>query len=447
MNHFMRGSLLQTSRHHTSLRLITVKSPEKLRYRRPSSDDVEDVEKYRKGGYHPIHLGDVLKGGRYSILHKLGYGGFSTVWLARDEYQDRLVSLKVLTADAPEPQKELRLLGHLDKHVQDDPRRGSIVAICDDFMIDGPNGTHLCFVSRLGGPSLSTLLNSPGEIAGTRRLRAPLARKISRQLARAVSMMHDVGIVHGDITAKNILLQLKGIDTWPTETIYQQFGRPVREEVFTSSGQKPDLSAPRYLVESASFSGVDVEYFSEQALLIDLGEAFPESSPPSHGVGTPISYCSPELIFEKRASRASDVWDLACTIFEIRSGFPLFESYVGSSTEVLQEMVRILGMPPEPLHSLWKKHEIAISDRAQLCGSTLDDQIREIGICDEESSALYSESIPQSHRAILEPPGRRITSDEQGDLCGLLRGTLDYTPEKRMSAEEVANHPWFEYSE
>ena len=181
----------------TQLRLTTTKSPKELRYRRPYSANVEDVEKYRKGGYHPIHLGDVLKSGRYSILHKLGHGGFSTVWLARDEYQNRLVSLKVLTADALQPQKELRLLRHLDEHVQLDPRRGSIVTIYDDFMIDGPNGTHLCLVSRPGGPTLSTLSNSPGEIAGSRRLRAPLARKISRQLARAVSMMHDVGIVHG----------------------------------------------------------------------------------------------------------------------------------------------------------------------------------------------------------------------------------------------------------
>ena len=176
---------------------MAAKSPTELRYRRPYLDNVEDIEKYRRGGFHPIHLGDCLKGGRYCILHKLGYGGFSTVWLARDEYQDRLVSLKVITAEASQQQKELRLLRHLDEHVQADPWRGSIIATLDDFIIDGPNGTHLCYVSQPGGPNLSAISDSPGEIAGTRRLRAPLARKISRQLAKAVSMMHDVGIVHG----------------------------------------------------------------------------------------------------------------------------------------------------------------------------------------------------------------------------------------------------------
>ncbi len=34
--------------------------------------------------YHPVHLGDFFKDGRYKILHKLGFGSFSTVWLARD---------------------------------------------------------------------------------------------------------------------------------------------------------------------------------------------------------------------------------------------------------------------------------------------------------------------------------------------------------------------------
>lgn len=44
----------------------------------------ENMSKYRPGGFHPIRLGDTLQDGRYQIYHKLGWGGFSTVWLARD---------------------------------------------------------------------------------------------------------------------------------------------------------------------------------------------------------------------------------------------------------------------------------------------------------------------------------------------------------------------------
>ena len=45
--------------------------------------DVEGPDGYRPGGYHPVHLGDVYCQ-RYRVIHKLGFGVYSTVWLARD---------------------------------------------------------------------------------------------------------------------------------------------------------------------------------------------------------------------------------------------------------------------------------------------------------------------------------------------------------------------------
>lgn len=54
-------------------------------------DNVENLEYYRKGGFHPIKLNDSLLDGRYSIVHKLGYGSFSTVWLAKDHGKNRYV--------------------------------------------------------------------------------------------------------------------------------------------------------------------------------------------------------------------------------------------------------------------------------------------------------------------------------------------------------------------
>jgi hypothetical protein len=49
------------------------------------TEDEEDLEDYRPGGYHPVHIGDAFKDGRYVIVRKLGWGHFSTVWLARDK--------------------------------------------------------------------------------------------------------------------------------------------------------------------------------------------------------------------------------------------------------------------------------------------------------------------------------------------------------------------------
>jgi serine/threonine-protein kinase SRPK3 len=47
--------------------------------------DAEPLYRYQPGGYHPLSLGDVLKDGRYKVVHKLGWGGYSTTWAAKDQ--------------------------------------------------------------------------------------------------------------------------------------------------------------------------------------------------------------------------------------------------------------------------------------------------------------------------------------------------------------------------
>jgi hypothetical protein len=44
-------------------------------------NDVEDLDDYSVNGYHPAHVGEILDS-KYVLLKKLGWGHFSTVWLA-----------------------------------------------------------------------------------------------------------------------------------------------------------------------------------------------------------------------------------------------------------------------------------------------------------------------------------------------------------------------------
>jgi serine/threonine-protein kinase SRPK3 len=44
----------------------------------------ENLKTYRKGGFHPVRLGDTFDEGRYAVIRKLGFGVYSTVWLCTD---------------------------------------------------------------------------------------------------------------------------------------------------------------------------------------------------------------------------------------------------------------------------------------------------------------------------------------------------------------------------
>lgn len=81
---FMQRATLQllVARHLTST-YTTAPRMDPILY--VSDIDAEPLHRYQKGGYHPITLGDTLKDGRYKVLHKLGWGGYSTVWAARDQ--------------------------------------------------------------------------------------------------------------------------------------------------------------------------------------------------------------------------------------------------------------------------------------------------------------------------------------------------------------------------
>lgn len=58
-----------------------------------SSED-EGMPDYKIGGYHPVHVGEILLD-RYVIIQKLGWGHFSTVWLTKDLKNNNYVAMKV----------------------------------------------------------------------------------------------------------------------------------------------------------------------------------------------------------------------------------------------------------------------------------------------------------------------------------------------------------------
>jgi len=63
--------------------------------------DAEPMHRYRPGGYHPVALGDSLSDGRYKVLHKLGWGSYSTTWAAKDQTYVCVTKMLFLTDYLP----------------------------------------------------------------------------------------------------------------------------------------------------------------------------------------------------------------------------------------------------------------------------------------------------------------------------------------------------------
>ncbi|PVH79353.1 kinase-like protein [Cadophora sp. DSE1049] len=265
----------------------------------------------------PACLEDILNQ-RYTIVHKLGNGGFAVVWLAWDERDTRWVSLKIVQAGQAGKCKELDFLRYLAQ-LGIDLEDNFICPLLDDFQIQGPNGCHVCMVFPFAGSSVFDEIDNT--MPATRQERVEIARQYGRQLAHAVTLLHSVGIVHGDITAANVLTQISFRQS-SLDELYEYTGVPERvvdRRWRTSPGCE-------YLVSAASLSGLPT---NGRILLIDFSEAFWIGHPPARGLGIPITSATPECLYSGAASPSSDIWAIACLLFRWWSGQHLFKARTG----------------------------------------------------------------------------------------------------------------------
>lgn len=105
-------------------------------------DDGENVHRYRPGGVHPVHIGDLLNGIRYRVVHKLGHGASLTVWLARDFNSRKYIVVKIKESNLSNLHNKADILNHLSRTTSDHPGRIYSAASLNQrhFWIDGSNG-------------------------------------------------------------------------------------------------------------------------------------------------------------------------------------------------------------------------------------------------------------------------------------------------------------------
>jgi serine/threonine-protein kinase len=241
---------------------------------------------------------------RYRIENEIGRGGMAAVYLAEDLKHGRKVAIKVLvpgSTQAYEPQRflrEIRIAARLS--------HPSILPVYDSGECDG----LLYFVMPYaGGESLRDRLTREGSLP------VDAALRITRAVAVALGYAHRRGVIHRDIKPENILL-LEG------EPVIADFG----------------------VATAISAAGGDNVYITDRGF----------------AVGTP-AYMSPEQASaERELDGRSDLYSLACVLFEMLSGQPPFS---GSSPRAT--MARHAIEPAPSIRSLRPTVPLAIEQALQ----------------------------------------------------------------------------------
>jgi serine/threonine-protein kinase len=148
--------------------------------------------------------GGWLIGGRYRLRDRLGAGGMSVVWQARDEVLDRDVAVKVLGPALAEDPELLRRI-HAEARAAAGLRHPNVVGVYDYGETQDRGRTVPYIVMELvSGRSMTELL-SGGPLPWR------LAVLIGAQVAAALASAHAHGIVHRDVKPANVMVTAAGV--------------------------------------------------------------------------------------------------------------------------------------------------------------------------------------------------------------------------------------------
>lgn len=223
----------------------------------------------------------------YRDLARIGHGGFSVVYRAVQESFERAVALKVLTAlTGPDEDARRRFLREvrLASRLSGHPH---VVTVLDTGTTD--SGRPYLAMDLYEGGSLKQRLVRSGPLS------AAETAVVGAKIADALAAAHSLGVLHRDVKPNNILVS--------------RFGEPALA----------DFGVSCLLDSSSSASVLDV--FSPQ-------------------------HAAPELITRGVPSKASDVYSLGSTLYELVTGRPPFD---GENRDVRSVLWRAVSEPaPRP---------------------------------------------------------------------------------------------------
>jgi serine/threonine protein kinase/Tol biopolymer transport system component len=231
--------------------------------------------------------------GPYRVEALLGAGGMGEVYRARDTKLNRDVALKVLRESLMrEPDRLARFTR--EAHILASLSHPNIAAI---YGFEDGDDAHALVLELVEGPTLADRI-ARGPLA------LPEALPIARQIADALAVAHEHGVIHRDLKPANI----KVCDDGTVKVLDFGLAKPLQDRRSTHSRYEPPVPASQSPM-------VMSPVITETGVI--LGTA---------------AYMSPEQAKGRSADKRSDVWAFGCVLYEMLTGTRAFDGEDTSDT-------------------------------------------------------------------------------------------------------------------
>ncbi|KAK4541660.1 hypothetical protein LTR36_007804 [Oleoguttula mirabilis] len=406
MVHVLPSILRQKRWPESSVRAPDVEGDEPLQEERAPHTDLNC--------FYPMRIGEVLKS-RYQVTAKLGCGGRSTVWLARDLRQWRwkpseYVAIKVtVTGDVEDKEagdSELQRLQLILKANKKHPGHDSVRNLLRHFYLTGPGGKHLCLV-------FEPLRESLGSIKyhwTTRMVTVSLLKVVAGLVLDGLDYLHtECHIIHCDLSESNIIFRFADKSRRETLDLHSQIER-------TNPLSVKRLRDRTIYMPHDAFGPIVSHLGAAVITDFDVSVSGEDDADRIHDI-QPQGYTAPEVMLRAGWSYSTNIWNFGVVLCGLVEGKPLFDDAEREHWRDFSEplsfarMIAFLGPPPA-----------ALLERAERLSEFYD----------EDGAFRHAELVPEG--CSFEAFFTRVEGEDKEVFIGFVRRMLKWAPDERAEA-------------